>query len=67
MDGADFEDFLRELIETAEPSYQILTFKEAGIHSKIFVPGIVVRTEDGAEFQLSIIQSRYPEEQTKDV
>ena len=63
MNEIDFETMLYELLhellqdgEAAPEIRRVQTFEEAGVLTNN--RGLVVRTEDGREFQVSIIQNR---------
>ena len=47
-------DHLTERVE------RVLTYQDAGVFTKL--DGLVVQLEDGSEFQLTIVQSRYAPE-----
>jgi hypothetical protein len=51
-----FEEFIQELLAGQDEIRSILTFDEAGMLTND--KGLVVRTSDGSEFQITIIQSR---------
>jgi len=58
MNEIDFETMLYELLQDDEASPEVRrvqTFEEAGLLTGN--RGVVVRTEDGREFQVSIVQS----------
>lgn len=58
----DFESVITEAIENAseegscEPVRRISSYEEAGVMTRN--AGVVVRMEDGSEFQVTIVQSR---------
>ena len=58
MNEYDVETMLYELLQDEEQAYEVdrvQTFEEAGVLTGN--RGLVVRTEDGSEFQISIVQS----------
>jgi len=56
MNEQIFEGFLRELLGEQDEIRSIMTFEEAGLLTND--KGLVVRTSDGSEFQITIVQSR---------
>lgn len=64
MNNTAMEELLTELIYEDEKVKRILTFNEAGLltHNK----GLVVRFENGDEFQLTIVQSEYGKDDSED-
>lgn len=59
MNEIDFETMLYELLQDEDVAPEIgrvQTFEEAGLLTDN--RGVVVRTRDGREFQVSIVQSR---------
>jgi len=56
MNEKMFEDFMQELLADQDEIRSILTFDEAGMLTRN--KGLVVRTSDGSEFQITIVQSR---------
>ena len=60
MNDIDIETMLYELLqdEEAVPEVkQVQTFEEAGVLT--YNRGVVVRADDGAEWQITIVQSRH--------
>ena len=57
MNNTTMEEFLTELLYENEEVKRILTFEEAGLLTRN--KGLVVRFENGDEFQLTIVQSEY--------
>ena len=59
MNDIDIETMLYELLQDEEAAPEIAkvrTFEEAGVLTSN--RGVVVQTDDGSEFQISIVQSR---------
>ena len=59
MNDIDIETMLYELLQDEEYAPEITkvrTFEEAGVLTSN--RGVVVRADDGSEFQISIVQSR---------
>jgi len=59
MNETDFETMLYELLqddEAAPEVRRVQTFEEAGVLTAN--RGVVVRTEGGEEFQITVVQSR---------
>ena len=59
MNEIDIETMLDELLQDEEAAPEITkvrTFEEAGVLTSN--RGVVVRADDGSEFQISIVQSR---------
>jgi len=56
MNEQMFEEFMQEILGQQDEIKSILTFDEAGMLTND--KGLVVRTNDGSEFQITIIQNR---------
>jgi len=59
MNDIDIETMLYELLQDEEAVPEIAkvrTFEEAGVLTRN--RGVVVRTDDGSEFQICVVQSR---------
>ena len=56
MNERMFEEFMQEILAEQDGIRSILTFDEAGMLTND--KGLVIRTGDGNEFQITIIQSR---------
>jgi len=59
MNDIDIETMLYELLQDEEAAPEVAkvrTFEEAGVLTSN--RGVVVRADDGGEFQISIVQSR---------
>ncbi len=59
MNEIDIETMLYELLQDEEAAPEVAkvrTFEEAGVLTSN--RGVVVRTDDGSEFQVAIVQSR---------
>jgi len=56
MNEKMFEEFVQELLADQDKIRSTLTFGEAGMLTSN--SGLVVRTSDGSEFQITIVQSR---------
>jgi len=59
VNDIDIETMLYELLQDEEAAPEVAkvrTFAEAGVLTSN--RGVVVRTDDGSEFQISIVQSR---------
>jgi hypothetical protein len=56
MNERMFEEFLQELLADQDEIRSIMTFEEAGMLTKD--KGLLARTRDGDEFQITIVQSR---------
>lgn len=54
-DGA-LADFVRDMVEDAEGLTDAVTFRDAGLLTDN--AGVVLRLANGAEFQITIVQSR---------
>ncbi len=57
-DDITMADHLREVLTEIEDIAAVRTFNDVGMLSGN--AGLVIRTEDGAEFQLTIVQSKLP-------
>lgn len=60
-DAYDMGDLIRAAIENhreefENPVQRIMTFSEAGLTTRN--EGLVIRTQDGKEFQITIVQSK---------
>jgi len=58
MNEHDVETMLYELLQDEEQAYEVaraVTFEEAGVLTGN--RGLVVHTQDGSEFQITIVQS----------
>jgi hypothetical protein len=55
MNERMFEEFMQELLADQNQIRSILTFEEAGMLTKN--KGLVTRTRDGDEFQITIVRS----------
>lgn len=56
MNERNMEEFMQDLFIEQDDIRSILTFEEAGMLTND--KGLVIRTCDGSEFQITIIQSR---------
>ncbi|MEN6386016.1 MAG: hypothetical protein ABFD79_12585 [Phycisphaerales bacterium] len=56
MNESNMEEFMQEILAQQDEIKSILTFDEAGMLTND--KGLVIRTSDGNEFQITIIQSR---------
>lgn len=56
MSEHDVTDQICEMMYGTEEITRICTFEEAGVVS--YNKGIVIRYEDGTEFQLTVVQSK---------
>jgi hypothetical protein len=56
MNERMFEEFIQELLADQDEIRSILTFDEAGMLTND--KGLLARTSDGDEFQITIVQSR---------
>ena len=59
MNEIDFENLLADLLQNEEEApdiRRVQTFEEAGLLTNN--RGLVVRTSDGREFEITIVQSR---------
>ena len=56
MDEREFARFLADTLEMDEEIYDVSTFEEVGLLT--MDAGIVVRMEDGSEFQITIVRGR---------
>jgi len=57
MTTMDIMELMRELLEIE--GLEVTTYEEEGLLS--WDEGLVVKTEDGSEFQITIVQSRWGE------
>lgn len=64
MNNTAMEEFLTGLLYEDENIKSISTFDEAGLLTRN--KGLVVRFENGDEFQLTIVQSQYGENDSED-
>jgi hypothetical protein len=56
MNGADIQEIITDAIAGQDEIIRVQTFEEAGVLTTN--NGLVIRTSDGSEFQITIIQSR---------
>lgn len=56
MSEHDVSDQICEMLYDIEEITRICTFEEAGVMS--YNKGIVIRYEDGTEFQVTVVQSK---------
>ncbi|HOD84367.1 MAG: hypothetical protein BWX88_03447 [Planctomycetes bacterium ADurb.Bin126] len=59
MNEHEMEDLLANLLQNEDEApdvRRVTTFEEAGILT--YNRGLIVRTEDGSEFQITIVRSR---------
>ena len=56
MNEKDVEEIITELMADHDQILRVQTFEAAGVLTTN--NGLVIRTEDGSEFQITIIQSR---------
>ncbi|MEN6385967.1 MAG: hypothetical protein ABFD79_12330 [Phycisphaerales bacterium] len=56
MNEADIQEIITDAISDQDGITRVRTFEEAGVLTTN--NGLVIRTEDGSEFQITIIQSR---------
>lgn len=64
MNNEKMEEILRETLYENEKVSRILTFEEAGLLTRN--KGLVVKFENGDEFQLTIVQSEYGTDEEDD-
>lgn len=64
MNNTAMEEFLTGLLYEDENIKSISTFGEAGLLTRN--KGLVVRFENGDEFQLTIVQSQYGKDDSED-
>ena len=55
-DEGTLADYLRDMVDDAEGVTDAVTFRDAGLLTSNV--GVVLRLADGAEFQITIVQSR---------
>ena len=56
MNERMFEEFMQEILADQDQIRSIMTFEEAGMLTND--KGLVVRTSDGSEFQITIVKSK---------
>ena len=56
MNERMFEEFIQETLAQQDEIRSILTFEEAGMLTRD--SGLVVQTNDGSEFQITVVKSR---------
>jgi hypothetical protein len=56
MNEADIQEIITDAIADQDEIIRVRTFEEAGVLTTN--NGLVIRTSDGSEFQITIVQSR---------